>query len=238
MDISEIFPPDGTPQSAYCGCCHGQLDLVFSNFDEEVSKVHISITGLPTLRCEKCHRDFLPDKSRFAIIELHKQATEKRSPLVVVNRKKIVRTFEFSDVPFIYDADDYYYIPGLVRPRDEGFLTPVFFNKAVLLKYDTSPNYSVTFTSATYGQIVAEEFSIPFGINKNGAVVAWLGDIARLPKPEQFYLRSENRPSDHSIGSEFYDAEIECEFTPPSRENELIRQRSAFIEACFRRGRS
>ena len=42
-------------------------------------------------------------------------------------------------------------------------------------------------------------------------------------------------PSDHSLGSEFYDAQIECKYTGPSREGELIGQRSAFIEACFKR---
>lgn len=36
----------------------------------------------------------------------------------------------------------------------------------------------------------------------------WLGDIARLPDAEQYYLRSENIDSDHSIGSEFYDGQI------------------------------
>jgi hypothetical protein len=235
MDISEIFPPGGRPQRAYCDSCKGHLDLVFADFDEEVSGVRIAITGLPMLRCEKCVRDYLPDNSRFAIIKIHEQAVTQSSPSVRVNRKKIATTFNLTDVPFIYDADDYYYIPGLERPWNDGFLTPVFFNKAVLLKYDTAPNYRVTSTSATYGAIVAEDFSIPFGINKNGAVVAWLGDIARLPKSEQFYLRSENRPSDHSLGSEFYDAQIECIYTRPSRENQLIADRSAFIEACFKR---
>lgn len=236
MNISEIFPPDGAPQRLYCDSCHGQLDLVFANFDEEVSGIRISITGLPTLWCEKCNRPFLPDKSRFAIIELHRQAIEKHSPSVVVKRQKIVKNFGFSDVPFLYDADDYYYIPGLVRPWDDGFLTPVFFNKTVLLKYDTAPGYRILFASTTYGQIVPDDgTSISFGINRHGKVMMWLGDIATLPGAEQYYLRSENVESDHSIGSEFYDAQIECIFTAPSQENRLFALRSEFIEACLRR---
>jgi hypothetical protein len=63
----------------------------------------------------------------------------------------------------------------------------------------------------------------------------WLGDIANLPESEQYYLRSENVASDHSIGSEFYDGQIECVFTEPSEEKRLFGLRSQFIEACFRR---
>jgi hypothetical protein len=138
-------------------------------------------------------------------------------------------------VPFDYDPDDYYYYPGLERSFDVGFLAPVFFNRRVLAKYDASPDYAVRFASATYGEIVTDQFLIPFGINRHGALLMWLGDIAKLPVPEQYYLMSESRPSDHTLGSEFYDGQIECVFTPPSLEKQLFAARSAFHEACFRR---
>jgi hypothetical protein len=60
----------------------------------------------------------------------------------------------------------------------------------------------------------------------------WLGDIPKLPTSEQYYLRSENRPLDHCLGSEFYEGQIECVFTPPSLESRLLRGRSAFLGAC------
>src|SRR3546814_5372066 len=63
----------------------------------------------------------------------------------------------------------------------------------------------------------------------------WLGDVAKLPKFEQYYLMSENRPSDHCIASEFYDGQIECIFTDPTRENVLFAVRSEFLAACFNR---
>src|SRR6185437_1016278 len=63
----------------------------------------------------------------------------------------------------------------------------------------------------------------------------WLGDIAKLPESEQYYLRSENVDSDHSIGSEFYDGQIECIFTDPSRENRLFALRSEFADSCFKK---
>ena len=59
----------------------------------------------------------------------------------------------------------------------------------------------------------------------------WLGDVAKLPESEQFYLRSENVDSDHSIGSDFYDGQIECKFTELPKEKEAIKLRSAFVEA-------
>ena len=236
MDISEVFPKDGHIQHLYCDACGGYLDLTFRPFDENVSGVHIRIDGLPYLSCEKCDAHYLPDDSRFAIIYLHEQATKKKSGVVNVTRNKTNVDYEFTNVSFIYDSDDYKYIPGLKRPFDEGFLTPVYFNREVLLKYDASPIYRLSFASTTYGEIrQGDDFSIPFGVNKNGNVIMWLGDIARLPEAEQYYLRSENIEPDHSIGSEFYDGQIEAKFTEHSKEDALFQKRSVFLEECFKR---
>jgi len=236
MNVADIFPPSGHVQRIYCGKCSAHLELSFSDFDDDVSGVHIALSGLPVLTCPSCSSTYLPDRSRFALIELHRQAIEKKSNRVTVRRNKTARNFGFTKVPFQYDSDDYSYIPGLTREFDEGFLTPVFFNKEVLIKYDVHPSYRVTFASRTYGSIrQGEDFDIPFGINRNGRLVMWLGDIARLPENEQFYLRSENVSSDHSIGSEFYDGQIECKFTDRPPEDRLFEQRSRLLEACFAR---
>jgi len=235
MKLSEVFPPQGHVQSLYCDICRKNLYLAFTDFYEDVSGIHISIQGLPVLRCDACKRDHLPDHSRFVIIEHHRLATEKGAPSVKVTRRKPNKKFNFTNIPFLYDSDDYQYLPGLERPFDEGFLTPVFFNREVLLKYDASPTYRVRFASTTYGDIAQDNFYISFGINKNGKVIMWLGDIAKLPEAEQYYLRSENIESDHLIGSEFYDGQIECVFTEPSQENKLFSLRSAFLESCFKK---
>lgn len=58
----------------------------------------------------------------------------------------------------------------------------------------------------------------------------WLGDIENLPVEEQFYLRSENVPSDHSIGSEFYESEIEVVWAKESAERTLLKKRLEFNE--------
>jgi hypothetical protein len=235
MEIGDVFPPRGFVQRLYCDVCKGSLDLIYKDFSEVVSGIGVTINGLPYLHCDKCSRDMLPDNSRAAIIRLWEQATEQNSPGVKSTRKKPMRNFGFTTVPFKYDSDDYQYLPGLERAHDPGFLTPVFFNREVLLKFDASPDYQVKFASTTYGTIYGGAFYISFGINKNGNVFMWLGDIADLPEKEQYYLLSENIPSDHSIGSEFYDGQIECIFTEPSREDRLFGLRSSFIEMCAKR---
>lgn len=231
MKIADAFSKDGEIRDIYCDNCKTSMDLVFVDFSDDVSGIEINIKGLPHLQCPKCGDAFLTDGARFAIIELHRQATQKGSDRVNVTRRKREADYKFSNIPFLVDADDYYYIPGLRRPFDEGFLTPLFFNRAVLTKFDNSPDYRVRFASQSYGTIYTGEGYISFGVNRHGKVIMWLGDVASLPESEQYYLRSENVPSDHSIGSEFYDGQIECKFTDPPIEAVAIKARSAFGEA-------
>ena len=236
MKVSEFFPEEGHIQRLYCNHCQKHLDLQFTEFEELVSGVEISISGLPVLHCEACDKDYLPDDSRIAVINQHQQAVENSKNKVRVSIDKTHHDFGFTEVPFKYDHDDYKYVPGLKRPWNNGFLTPVFFKKDVLIMYDKHPTYRLTFISTTYGHVCkGDDFSIPFGLNKNGNIIMWLGDIATLPEQEQYYLLSQNIESDHSIGCEFYDAQIECIFTKASKEDELFKIRSKFIDACFKK---
>lgn len=236
MNLADLFPKNGEVQRIYCNRCSTHCDLAFSDFEEDISGILISVEGLPSLRCPSCGYECLPDKSKLSLIRIHQRASDLGKKAENVTRQKIKEVFDFAKVSFIYDPDDYYYIPGLCRKHDIGFLTPVFFNKEVLIKYDVHPSYRVKFASQTYGEIVQnDDFSIAFGINRSGRLVMWLGDIATLPENEQHYLRSENVPSDHSIGSEFYDGQIECKFTDRTPEDILFEERSRFLEAAFRR---
>lgn len=134
-------------------------------------------------------------------------------------------------VKFLYDKDDYYFIPGLIRPWNIGFLTPVFFNIEVLLKYIYHPSYGLDIGADTFGYIYKDdEHYISFGINENNKVIMWLGDIIALDVNEQFYLRSENITSDHSISSEFYEAQIEVKLAEASAERNLLKKRLEFNE--------
>lgn len=231
MKILDIYPEDGQFQRIYCSKCGKYMILFYTIFDEEIDNISMRIEGLPILECKYCGNTNLPDKSRAAIIYLHEECIKKNEKKVFTSRRKPNEKFDFTEVDFNYDSDDYYYLPGLTRDHDKGFLTPVFFNASALIKFDNSPEYRIQFGSKTYGDIRKEDdYSIPFGINDNGKLVMWLGDIARLPIKEQYYLLSENVESDHNIGSEFYDGQIECIFTELSPENELIKCRSDFHE--------
>ena len=230
--ILDYFGSVDRPQSLYCGLCERLMHLDFVHLQEHITGVRFDIEGIPALRCSCGNLDW-PDRSKFAIVELHRKATEKETDRVTSTRTKPNKHYAFSKVPFEYDSDDYENIPGLERPWDEGFLTPVFFKRDALLKFEHHPNYEVKFASATYGTIYSSEpgFYISFGINENGLLVMWLGDIAKLPETEQYYLRSENMPSDHHIGSEFYEGQIEVKFTDEAPENRLFRLRSELNEA-------
>lgn len=144
------------------------------------------------------------------------------------------RRFAWCAIEFLYDARDYYYIPGLYRSSGDGFLTPVFFAKGVLLKYLHHPAYSLDFSSDTYGTIhTSEGHIIAFGVNRVGRVIMWLADIGKMSEAEQFYLRSENVESDHDVASEFYQGQVEVQFTPPTREWRLLRARHEMINRAF-----
>lgn len=230
MEVSDLFPPEGKVQRLYCDHCESHLDLSFDEFDHDVSGIRIQLQGIPILLCPQCGGKHYPDRSRISLIELHKRGFTSGDFHVRVVRNKTASDFGFTKIPFEYDSDDYHYIPGLSRPFNQGFLTPVFFSREVLIKYDVHPSYKIKFASRTYGEISQDDFSIPFGINRHGKLVMWLGDIAKLPEKEQYYLLSENLPSDHSIGSEFYEAQIECIFTDRAPEDDLFASRSDFIE--------
>lgn len=132
---------------------------------------------------------------------------------------------------FKFNNNDTKTMQGLSRPWETGtpFLTPVFFDIHVLVRYFYDPRYMCEFCSETYGTISCPEdpnsdfySDFPFGINPNNKVITWLGDINRLDPKEIQYLESNNVDSDGNIKSEFYEAQINCEFTEPIREVELI----------------
>lgn len=122
----------------------------------------------------------------------------------------------------------------------DGYLTPVYFNKQVLIRYLYDSRFYCDFASETYGAIGNNDFSISFGINKNGSVIMWIGDIMHnIPQKEQFYLLVENIDPEGDANSEFYEAQINAEFTEPPLEiktlNAVEKLNSAFESrfSCF-----
>lgn len=225
-------------QSLKCDACGHWLKLTLENFGIVTDGVTVDAEGLPVFGCSDCGANYLPDRSKAVILLEVEEAKQQGKPRVIVWRKPEFgqRRFAFcKHVDFLYDATDYDYLPGLQRPWDEGFLTPVFFNKSVLIKYMHHPRYIVELGSDSYGSIFKDqEHFTAFGINRKGKVVIWLGDLDQMELAEQHYLRSENVPSDHDIGSDFYLGQIEAVFTDYSKERRLFHLRMSLAEKAFR----
>ncbi|MDD3940218.1 MAG: hypothetical protein PHQ01_01420 [Candidatus Pacebacteria bacterium] len=232
MKYIDLYPENGRQQRIHCDCGEDMI-LVFDNFNEKIENIEFKITNLPFLYCEKCRKRYLSDNSRISLILLFEEAKREheKAAIVKVDRNKKQDIFYHDNkLQFNYDADDYYYIPGLSRPEKDGFLTPIFFNKEVLIKFDNWPGYEISFASNSYGDIETKGSIIPFGINKNGNVIMWLGDIITLPESEQNYLKSENIESDHDIGGDFYDSQLECKFVDTHEEGGLLKSSEIFLQ--------
>ncbi|EOU1723622.1 hypothetical protein [Clostridium perfringens] len=226
-----------------CSDCDGNLYLHYLNDAIEINRNgnKYLIFNCPRLVCSKCNKSDLA----YCVKELcefiiDKLVDEDKGRTLELDFNKIknqvcIDKFISTKVGFLYDRDDYYFLPGLIRPWNKGFLTPVYFNIEVLLKYMYHPRYSVDLGADTYGQIYKDnEHMISFGINQNNKIIMWLGDIADLSVEEQFYLRSENINSDHYVSSEFYEAQIEVEWAEPSIMNKLIKNRFDFNELVMK----
>lgn len=118
----------------------------------------------------------------------------------------------FDHLDFKYSSEDYFLIPGLYRESDIGYLCPVFFDKDLLLYYNSHPDYSVKFYSFSSGNIYYKGeamFRWGFGVNRNGKIFKWLGDLNDDFKdsnmnPHLKRFQASNVESDHDIYSKFY----------------------------------
>lgn len=242
-----------------CESCGRKMHLEYMNIIIKLTSGRkMGFANAPVLVCKGCGKSDIPCMTNRLIESIWKQLEEKSKQTEIIDvtvtecdkaendevdgivwhdfdemkNSMIDRKYIAEKVKFIYNKDDYYFIPGLIREYDIGFLTPVFFNIEVLLKYMHHPDYGLDIGSDTFGYVYkGDEHYTKFGINENNKVIMWLGDIENLPVEEQFYLRSENILSDHSIGSEFYEAEIEVSWANASAEKTLLKKRLEFNES-------
>lgn len=144
---------------------------------------------------------------------------------------------QFDSLSFQYDSMDYYFIPGLYREWDKGFLTPIFFDIDVLIYYNNHSDYRVELTSLSRVHIYDKDGNaiIPhgFGINRNGKLICWLGDLQeQFTKPENErhlkQFRTFNIESDHDIVSDYYFNQIEAEFTESDNEVGIFSNKNDF----------
>jgi hypothetical protein len=210
------------------------LHLCFDKYEVEIEGIKVLLEDVPLLKDEITDSIFYPDQTKHIIAHFLEDA-KKMGELQAHICRRINPSTQYTyakKYDFLYSHIDYDFIPGLTRPVNEGFLTPVFFNIAVLNKYSQHPEYKLDLFSRTYGTIWhGTEWTMDFGINRNKKVIMWLGDIDQLPESEIYYLRSENVESDHDIHSEFYNAHIEVKFAKSSPQNKLIRERRTLNES-------
>jgi hypothetical protein len=175
---------------------------------------------LPFLLCKSCgHRQCMVPKEQCTKFKDDMMPTLKDGEFFEMPLKFIFskldeesRFTHFDHLDFKYDATDYFLIPGLIRPEEDGYLTPVFFDKDVLLHYNNHPDYTVKLYSFSSGNIYYKGerlFNWGFGINRSGKIFKWLGDLSEDFKDEEMkpHLRrfqASNVPSDHDIVSKFY----------------------------------
>jgi hypothetical protein len=226
-------------ESLRCNNCDEWLKLILGEQIFKIGDITINVKDFPILDCPKCCSKYLPNQSLKAIDYWISEAEKFGKKAMVLSFKPEVsrkKRFDYcKDVEFKYDPIDYYHIPGLWRPWNEGYLTPVFFNKDLLIKFYNHPDYLVEFSSDTYGLIRTKGIAICFGINRSGKIILWLGEIEGLSYKEKLYLASNNIDSDHDIASEFYQGQIEAIFTEPSKEEKIIEELNKFNEKVFKK---
>ncbi|WP_421851738.1 hypothetical protein [Marinomonas sp.] len=205
------------------------LYLWFGEHFDIIDNKKVHLKNIPLLKNNETGKVYYPDKTKQVIAHYLSEAKKyKKSGIDLFPKELGSKRYPYSEsFKFKYSSIDYEFIPGLERPWNEGFLTPVYFKTSVLNKYSQNPEYELDLFSSTYGTIsYKSEWSISFGVNKNKLIIMWLGDIDALPEEEKYYLRSENTESVHCIHSEFYNAQIEVEWTEPSIESRVFELRS------------
>lgn len=188
-----------------CGNCGAWLTVELRAHSVTTGNVKVSWDSAPYLKCKSCgHAEptrFVDSKSRGAAMEA------RRLGQGAVALKLEDRRFGLCvDAKFQYSSLDWEAIPA-VRQSDlepEGYYVPVFFEAKVLAKYMMHEEYPMNYFDAGGRIRFSNGFSLEYGINRNGKVLCWLGDLDKIPEKERYYLRSENIPSDHDVVSGLY----------------------------------
>jgi len=169
---------------------------------------------VPFFICPSCgSREPLYEKEYYDKLAEEEYSKLKEGEFTSIEFKYEQKEFSrFSHLEFKYSSEDYYLIPGLYREFDEGYLCPVFFDKDILLYYNNHPDYSVKLYSFSSGNIYFKGealFRWGFGINRNGKIFKWLGDLNEDFEDEEMKshlkrFQASNIESDHDIYSTFY----------------------------------
>lgn len=200
-----------------CPNCNAyrKLEIKLVRFEEDNKGVDYNV---PFYACPECgNSEPLNTLEEWKMMaKKDRQGLEDGEYVHMVFKYENKRFPQYEHLDFKYDSTDYYLIPGLMSPWDDGFLTPVFFDNDLLLYYNNHPDYSVRLFSFSSGNIYYKReplFRWGFGINRSGKIFKWLGDLDNdlsdeNMKPHLRRFQASNIDSDHDIYSKFYLSQI------------------------------
>ncbi len=225
-----------------CNKCKGLREILDDDVTVRIEKRTLHFSNLFVLYCKKCGDKFLPQYSKQMIDGIYKEMVKQGCFIGEYTPKNFQKKFEYCQTAdYKYDHKDYYNIPGLSYDEEhsiEGFLTPVYFDRKALIYFISVPDYDVDIFSETYGHIGKKDptgiyvydWDVPFGFNSNGKLVFWLGDLNYMDEQSQAILKGFNLDSDHLIiDSEFYQAQMNCIFSNPIKEKQILMNKDGFI---------
>ncbi|MCX2545686.1 hypothetical protein [Pseudomonas sp. COW5] len=208
MEIEQLIPHD-----SYFDNANNPLHLCSDRLTFRHGGVKVTLNKLPYLKSNATGEIFFPPAA-VKIIQTeieHAKSNNKESANINwfgrFNRGKLPIA---EGAHFKYSMVEHFFIPGLVRciPSD-GYLTPVYFNQDVLIKFEHSKNCELHRSTPSAGLITTKQgIEVAYGINSAGSVIMWLGDILRLSENEHLYLYSENIDPQYNLHSDFYRNQI------------------------------
>lgn len=218
-----------------CPSCGNPLHFTYNTYEIKNDYYNYQVRNSIFWKCDTCQYCTIDDTCKtLANKYCLKIYNDKNIENMTIDFRKFMKYYlketcqyinydNTKEIKFTYDFMDYYFIEGLYRPFNIGFLTPVYFSRNVLSKYIDNPDYIIKYTSNNTIIIIENEnFHITLGINANNKIIAWLGDLYDLPKNEQYYFKSENIDSDHNIASEFYNSQIDLIWPQNSNEQSIF----------------
>ncbi len=220
-------------ECSVCGAHREQSEGYINVFVEDK---HLEFQEILVLQCLNCGKWVLPMHSKEMIDGAYKNSVKENRSHGLFYPRGYKKVFDYcTDVGLNYDHRDYYNIPGLSYDEEhslEGFLTPVYFTKKGLYHFLYDPEYKLHLFSETYGRLrYKDEWDIPFGINRLGKLVFWLGDLSYMDDLSLQILKPHNTDSDHQlIESEFYAAQMCCIWSEPNREMKICFQRKELYD--------
>lgn len=226
-----------------CRACNQAVEVSIESAHISIGEKYIYFEDVPLLKCTSCAELYLTDYAKETLFGAYSELKHRPNIGVRSRYNGYKKRFDYChNVEFEYGHRDYTSIPGLCYDDEhskEGFLQPVYFSRDALIAFIGNPKYEVDLFSESYGNmamydpegIYRYEWSVPFGFNSSGKLVLWLGDIDTMDQTSQLLLKAFNVPSDHLlVNSEFYQAQMNCIFSQPSIEMQIISEKKKFIE--------